>query len=261
MTIAEIHGKISHTGSNLSDQMEDLREAPSTPALVSSEPASTAFRECRRLLWSIPSSTSSPEGAQLQLASAPSPDSQQSLCELCDMTEIADRIKITFENVIKIYEESASLLQDADGPMSKAGYRRINTNTVGTEHSKDINSPAWWMAQYVSRYYRPDENPLDLKGLGIVFVDLDNKAVDPVVVLGCFRMKQDAEGKPVGYGYWYLRSGWFSMVPAREMRKVMPIPGKWGFDKGVIQAVPLDGIRDLTSLQSQAIDPLLAMYC
>lgn len=24
MTIAEIHGKISHTGSNLSDQMEDL---------------------------------------------------------------------------------------------------------------------------------------------------------------------------------------------------------------------------------------------
>lgn len=177
------------------------------------------------------------------------------------MSEIADRIRITFENVIKIYEESASLLLDADGPMSKAGYRCIHTNTVGTEHSKDINSPTWWVAQYVSRYYRSDDNPLDLKGLGIVFVNLDNKAVDPVVVLGCFRMKQDSEGNPVGHGYWYLRSGWFSMAPTREKGKVVPIPGKWGFERGVLQAVPLDGIRDLASLQSQAIDPLVGMSC
>ncbi len=177
------------------------------------------------------------------------------------MTEIADRIKITFDNVIKVYEESASLLQDADSLMANAGYRCIHGNTVGTEQSKDINSPEWWLAPYVSRYYRSEDNPLDLKGLGIVFVDLNFKGVDPVVVLGCFRMKQDAEGEPVGYRYWYLRSAWLFMVPTREMGKVMAISEKWGFDKGVVQAVPLDGIHDLASLQSRAIDPLLAMSC
>jgi hypothetical protein len=75
------------------------------------------------------------------------------------MTSLAEDIQNTFSNVLKIYEDVSSMLQDADALIQKAGYRCLHGNSIGTESSKHIGYPRWWVYPYISRYYISDENP------------------------------------------------------------------------------------------------------
>jgi len=61
------------------------------------------------------------------------------------MSELSNNIQTTYKNVITIYQETANLLQDASSILEKDGYRCLHGNSLGTEHSRDINNPQWWI--------------------------------------------------------------------------------------------------------------------
>ena len=80
------------------------------------------------------------------------------------MSDISENIKTTFGNLLKIYNESGSLMQDAESMMENAGYSCIHGNTTGTTQSKNFHNPQWWITPFISRYYSSDVNPSVING-------------------------------------------------------------------------------------------------
>ena len=106
------------------------------------------------------------------------------------MSELSDNIQTTFNNMIAIYQESANLLLDASSILEKSGYQCLHGNTLGTEQSKNINNPKWWITPYISRYFTAQENPDEMKVIGIFFVDRDYVPIEPIIIISCFKMQR-----------------------------------------------------------------------
>jgi len=177
------------------------------------------------------------------------------------MSDLSDSIKTTFKNLITIYQETANLLEDASSILEKSGYRCVHGNTVGTEQSKNINTPSWWITPYASRYFATQENPAEIKALGVFFVDKNYTPIEPLVLIGCFRMKKNEKDEFSQVYYSALKEAWFSLVPKRKMRTDLNFKGKSNFDSGKIRAVPLDDINDQKTLEKNVIVPLLDISC
>lgn len=177
------------------------------------------------------------------------------------MSKQSDNIKTTFGNLVKIYQTTANLLQDAESMLERYGYHCLHGNTLGTEQSKNINNPSWWITPFGSRYFATQENPAEIKALGVFFVDKKHNPIEPLVLAGCFKMKKTEQDEVLQYGYWYLKEAWFSLVPDRKMREDLDFEGKWNFIAGKIRVVPLDDVNDQETLEKNVIAPLLAMSC
>lgn len=178
------------------------------------------------------------------------------------MSEQSENIKTTFKNIITIYQESANLLLDASSMLEKSGYRCLHGNTVGTEQSKDINNPIWWITPYASRYFTTQENQDEIKAIGVFFVNNDYTPIEPIVLIGCFKMKKNENGEVLPYSYWYLKEAWFSLV--HEERKLgvdLNFEGKWNFSSGRIKAIPLDDVNDQDTLKKNVIDSFIDISC
>ena len=177
------------------------------------------------------------------------------------MSDQTDSIKTTFKNLITIYQETANLLLDAGSILEKAGYPCLHTNTLGTEQSKNINNPSWWITPYASRYFETQENPAEIKAIGVFFVDKAYTPIEPLVLAGCFKMKKNEKDEVLPLGYWYLKEAWFSLISDRKLREDLELEGNWNFSSAKIRAVPLDDIRDQETLEKTIIAPLIAMSC
>lgn len=175
------------------------------------------------------------------------------------MSKQSESIKTTFGNLIKIYKETANLLQDAESMLERSGYHCLHGNTLGTEQSKNINNPSWWITPFGSRYFTTQENPAEIMAFGVFFVDKNHIPIKPLVLAGCFKMKKNDHDEVLQYGYWYLKEAWFSLVPERKMGEVLDFEGKWNFIDGKIRAIPLDDVNNQETLEKNIISPLLAM--
>ena len=121
------------------------------------------------------------------------------------MSKLSDNIQITYKNVITIYQETANLLQDASSILEKSGYRCLHGNSIGTELSRDINNPQWWIIPYASRYFVTQENPDEIKVIGVFFVDRDYVPIEPIILIGCLKMQKEENEEALPYNYWYLK--------------------------------------------------------
>ncbi len=177
------------------------------------------------------------------------------------MSEQSNDIMTTFQNLKTVYQETANLLQDASSILEKSGYRCLHGNTIGTEQSKDINNPMWWITPYVSRYFATQENPEEMKAIGVFFVDRDYNPIEPAVLIGCFKMKMNENGEVLPYNYWYLREAWFTLAHERKHKVDLEFEGKWNFFSGKVRAVPLDEIKNQQMLKNIVIDSFLSLSC
>jgi len=175
------------------------------------------------------------------------------------MKKQMETIKTTFGNLFTIYTETATLLLDAESLMEKAGYTCPHGNTLGTEQSKNMNNPGWWITPYAARYFIDKKHPHILKGLGVFFVTQYYEAIEPLIIIASFDMKKDDKDEPMDFGYYYLRYIWFNLVTGDEMNKEYSFGEKWNFNKAKVMAIPLENIKDMDALIKMVIDPLVEM--
>jgi hypothetical protein len=175
------------------------------------------------------------------------------------MSKLSDNIQITYKNVITIYQETANLLQDASSILEKSGYRCLHGNSIGTELSRDINNPQWWIIPYASRYFVTQENPDEIKVIGVFFVDRDYVPIEPIILIGCLKMQKEENEEALPYNYWYLRDLWFTMIKERKLKVDLDFEGKWNVISGKIRAVPLIEVNNQETLKESVIDPFIAM--
>jgi len=175
------------------------------------------------------------------------------------MSKLSDNIQITYKNVITIYQETANLLQDASSILEKSGYRYLHGNSIGTELSRDINNPQWWIIPYASRYFVTQENPDEIKVIGVFFVDRDYVPIEPIILIGCLKMQKEENEEALPYNYWYLRDLWFTMIKERKLKVDLDFEGKWNVISGKIRAVPLIEVNNQETLKESVIDPFIAM--
>lgn len=177
------------------------------------------------------------------------------------MGEVVDGIITTFKNIITIYEETASLLEDAGAMLEASGYRCLHQTTVGTEQSKQMAYPGWWITPFAARYFVVDENPTEVKAVGVFFVDKGYTPIEPIIAAACFRMKTNEAGDVLPYWHSYLKEAWFTALPERKLGEVLEFLGKWNFEGGKIRAVPLEDVKDQETLKKSVVDPLIDMSC
>lgn len=175
------------------------------------------------------------------------------------MSKLSDNIQITYKNVITIYQETANLLQDASSILEKSGYRCLHGNSIGTELSRDINNPQWWIIPYASRYFVTQENPDEIKVIGVFFVDRDYVPIEPIILIGCLKMQKEENEEALPYNYWYLRDLWFTMIKERKLKVDLDFEGKWNMISGKIRGVPLIEVNNQETLKEYVIDPFIAM--
>ena len=175
------------------------------------------------------------------------------------MSKLSDNIQTTYKNVITIYQETANLLQDTGSILEKSGYRCLHGNSIGTELSRDINNPQWWIIPYASRYFATQENPDEIKVIGVVFVDRDYTPIEPVILIACLKMQKRENEEALSYNYWYLRDLWFTMIKERKLKIDLDFEGKWNIISGKIRAVPLIEVNNQETLKESVIDPFIAM--
>ena len=175
------------------------------------------------------------------------------------MSKLSDNIQTTYKNVITIYQETANLLQDASSILEKSGYRCLHGNSIGTELSRDINNPQWWIIPYASRYFVTQENPDEIKVIGVFFVDRDYVPIEPIILIGCLKMQKEENEEALPYNYWYLRDLWFTMIKERKLKVDLDFEGKWNVISGKIRAVPLIEVNNQETLKKSVIDPFIAM--
>jgi len=177
------------------------------------------------------------------------------------VSKLSDNMQTTFSNLITIYQETANLLQDASSIVEKSGYRCLHGNTIGTEQSKNINNPKWWITPYVSRYFATQEKPDEIKVLGIFFVDRDYNPIQPIILIGCFKMQKRENEEALSYNYWYLKEMWFSVVKEKKLKVDLDFEGKWNIISGKIRAVPLIEVNNQETLKEYVIDPFIDISC
>ncbi len=179
------------------------------------------------------------------------------------MSELSDNIKVTFQNLITIYNETSSLLQDADSMLEKVGYHctHSNRNTIGTERSYHISYPEWWITPYACRFYATQENPDEYKAIGVFFADTDCIPIQPIVLIGCFKMKKNEQDDILPFYYWHFKEAWFHLVSTQRIEEDLDVPEKWTFSGGKVRAVLLENVDNQEKLEKRVIEPLIAMSC
>ena len=177
------------------------------------------------------------------------------------MSKLSNNIQTTFKNVITIYQETANLLQDVSSILEKAGYRCLHGNSIGTELSRDINNPQWWIISYASRYFHAQENPDEIKAVGVFFTDKNYTPIEPIILIGCLKMQKRENEEASSYNYWYLKEFWFTKIKERKLKVDLDFEGKWNVISGKIRAVPLIEVNNQETLKEHVIDPFIAMSC
>jgi hypothetical protein len=175
------------------------------------------------------------------------------------MSELSDNIKTTFMNIIAIYQETSNLLQDASSLIEKSGYQCLHGNTIGTEQSKDINRPQWWVTPYVSRYFSTQENPEEMKSIGIFYVNKSYEPIDPIIAIGCFKMKKDENDMVLTYNYWYLKEALALIGKELKPNVDFEFDNKWNVLSGKVRTFSLDDVKDQETLKNNVINPFIDM--
>jgi hypothetical protein len=173
---------------------------------------------------------------------------------------VSESIQISFQNLITIYQETASLLQDAESLLELAGYSCPHGTTLGTIQSKGINNPTGWIVPFASRYFTRKDKPLELKAIGIFFVNPAFEPIEPLILSACFRMKSDFNPQK-DYEYWYLKNAWFYRTEEEKINTLLPFEGEKTHLGGEILAVRLADVTDQSTLEELVVAPLLSMSC
>lgn len=173
------------------------------------------------------------------------------------MSEISDNIKTTFENILKIYNETASLILDADELMDRSGYTPLRGAWMETEYSRSLEYPNFWLAQAAGRYYKYEKDPKIAKAIGVLFLDGNLDVTDPIIVSTSLKCRFDEEDgiSP----YINLRKTWFLQLGERSLGENHEFGEINLIERGKIRGILLENVTNHETLEKLVVEPLLAM--
>lgn len=181
---------------------------------------------------------------------------------------LSKNVKISFDNIANVYEESSLLLKDLVAGLEKLGFQKTPTgDSIGTTYvSKNINSPRYWLTRYAALFFWATAEPKSnrLLSFSISYFDLDPKAMKPYLIVGVGEMFESDN-----WDYWWMYSAFLNEKNMFEYygtdnKKLNIVSPKqewqhqgqeWGFEvpdvknnpsypkAGKLFAVPLSGIK------------------
>lgn len=176
------------------------------------------------------------------------------------MSEVSTQIRLTFQNVIKVYQEISSMLQDADLMMDKGGVPCLHSKVVGAEQSKSMTMPQAWMPPFAARYYGNEQDVCLLRVIVVLLLNKNYDPIEPLVVFGCLRLREAEEGKRPDYWYGYIKEAWFSWLTEQKTGEYLSVNNpKWNVVGGKVYALPLEEVKDQDTLREKVVEPLLMM--
>lgn len=174
------------------------------------------------------------------------------------MSEISLNIRSTFANMIKIYEETARLLLDADDLMNRNGHRSLKGSGIESPYSKSLSYPRWWLTFSAVRYYVSEDDPRDARALGVFFFNSRLEPIEPIAVCGLLRGKDD-DAEPEINPAWVLWDAWTKNVSDQTLGEDHEFEDVKGVAKGRLRAIPLEELKDVEALEEKLIQPLLEL--
>lgn len=122
---------------------------------------------------------------------------------------LSENVKISFDNIVNVYEASSFLLKDLIAEL-ETGFDRLEgmRNAVGTtDLSRDINWPSYWLVRYATLFFRAKTEPDSKRLLSatVIYFDLVPKPVKPYLVMGVGDMFDGGS-----YEYWWMQRAFFN---------------------------------------------------
>ena len=121
---------------------------------------------------------------------------------------LSENVKISFDNIANVYEESSLLLKDLDTELEKKEFKKIQGNEIGTYMlSKHIDKPRYWLARHAVLSFKIKAEP-DSKRLlfaTVNYFDLVPKAVKPYLIMGVCETFDGGSGD-----YWWMYYAFFN---------------------------------------------------
>lgn len=174
------------------------------------------------------------------------------------MSELSESIKVSFENVLKIYEQTASLFLDADDLMQRRGYRNLGGSGIESPFSKRLDYPRWWLCGSAVRHY-VSEMKIDIaRSIGVFFVDARMQTIEPLVIMAVVK-GEVAESTEEVDPTWMLWDAWNKQIPDQSLNEDHVFKNFKKVEQGKMRALLLENIEDHEGLKKLVIDPLLSM--
>ena len=174
------------------------------------------------------------------------------------MSELSESIRVSFDNVLKIYEQVASLILDVDDLMQRRGYRNLGGSGIESPYSKRLDYPRWWLCGSAVRHY-VSEMKIDIaRSIGVFFVDARMQTIEPLVVMAVLKGEVEESTEEVD-PTWMLWDAWNKQIPDQSLNKDHIFKNFKKIQQGKIKAILLEEVKDHDSLESLVIEPLLSM--
>ena len=109
----------------------------------------------------------------------------------------ATNVKTSFDNIVKVYEESSLLLKDLIAEIEKKGFRKKRGNEIGSYISKHIDAPKNWFARYATLFFEAIGSKYSLSATIIYFDDLE--PFKPCLIMGVIK---NIDGNTKNYNWW-----------------------------------------------------------
>lgn len=97
---------------------------------------------------------------------------------------LSENVKTSFDNVVKIYEESSLLLKDLDAELEKLGFGKIKGNEISTSTSKHIDRPRDWLPRYATLFFEAKAEPNSKRLLSATVMYFDLELFKPCLIMG-----------------------------------------------------------------------------
>ena len=120
---------------------------------------------------------------------------------------LSENVKISFDNIIKVYEESSLLLKDLVAELEKIGFEKVKGNEISAYVSKHIDKPHNWLAGYAALSFKNKAEPDSKRPLfvTVIYFDLVPKAVEPYLIMGVCEMFDGGS-----WDYWWMHYAFFN---------------------------------------------------
>lgn len=172
------------------------------------------------------------------------------------MSEFNKNIKQTFANLLSIYQDVATLFKDADALLEEADNLCFHGSGIIAESSKSLAYPEWWVYKYMLRGYASEAIPLEIKAIGVFFLDSRHKPIDPLLLFGkCVLVDSSLEQSRDSVVF--IRDAWFKSDEDKALNQCYKLEGMQGIESGYVKGLALETLKDLRTLKEQVVEPLL----
>ena len=183
------------------------------------------------------------------------------------MSEKGKKIAESLRGVSDFYVEVAKLLAHATSTITNEHWEVASSAASGSEGSKAIHSPRYWMPEDAFQFYRHKTNILRVAFVAVIFNDVRRPKVveEPFVTAGWLRCspRSSIPNKQILLSWCRLSldsgcelelgGSWLDIAP-----EVIDKKGKYHIDQARTMAYPLTAINSETELTEMVVDPLIA---